>query len=75
MSDLELVCLEVELLKSRPFIVIAWYRPPISSVDLFAELESALSFFDNESKDVIIYGVPLPPKFRPCYSLKRYPAF
>ena len=54
MSDLELVCLEVELRKSRLFVVLAWYRPPSCSVELFAKLESVLSFFDNESKEVII---------------------
>ena len=56
MSDLELVSLEVELQKSRPLIVIAWYRPPSCPVDLFAKLESVLSFFDNENKEVIILG-------------------
>ena len=56
MNDLEFVCLEVELWKSRSFIVIAWYRPPNRSVDLFPKLESVLSLFENESKDVIILG-------------------
>ena len=43
MSDLELVYLEIEPLKSSPFIIIAWYRPTSSSVDLFAKLERVLS--------------------------------
>ena len=48
MSDLELVYLEIEPLKSCPFIIIAWYRPTSSSVDLFAKLERVLSFLNNE---------------------------
>ena len=54
MCDLELVYLDIELLKSRPFIIIAWYRSPSSSVDLFAKTEKVLSFLDGESKEVII---------------------
>lgn len=42
MSDLKLICLEVELLNSKRFIIIAWCRPPNSSVDLFAKLERVL---------------------------------
>lgn len=26
--DLELICIEIEPPKSKPFLVVAWYKPP-----------------------------------------------
>ena len=34
-NDLELICIEIEPPKSRPFLVLAWYKPPSAPVDVF----------------------------------------
>ena len=43
---------------SRPFFILAWYRPPPphASPDSFDQIESNLKFLDNENKENIILG-------------------
>ena len=48
--SLEFVGIEVELIKARPFLVAAWYRPPSDPVDSFTKLERNIEFFDREIK-------------------------
>ena len=55
-SSLEAVCIECKPVRSAPFIVFAWYRPPDESVDIFRQLEESLQFLDNENKEVILLG-------------------
>ena len=55
-GTLEFVGIEVELIKARPFLVAAWYRPPSDSVDSFTKLERNLEFFDRENKEIIFLG-------------------
>ena len=55
-DDLELICIEVEPPKSKSFLVLAWYRPPSGPVGSFNKLEKALSFLDEEGKEVILLG-------------------
>lgn len=55
-NDLELICIEIEPPKSKPFFVLAWYRPPNSTVDSFNKLESIFSFLDKENKEIIFLG-------------------
>ena len=55
-DDLELLCIEIELPKSRPFLVIAWYRPPGGPVCSFDKLEKALAYLDREGKERILLG-------------------
>ena len=55
-KSLELICIEVEPPNSNPFIVIAWYRPPIEPNSCFDSLHENLSFLDGEGKEIIILG-------------------
>ncbi len=54
--DLQIVCIEVEPPKSRPFLILAWYRPPSDLVNTFAKLEKVLSCLDKEDKEIILLG-------------------
>ena len=55
-EDLELICIEVEQLKSRPFLIIAWYRPPNDPVGSFNKLEHGLTYLDREGMEIILFG-------------------
>ena len=55
-DGLELICVETEPPKSKPFLVIAWYRPPSDPVGSFDKLEKALAFLDREGKEIILLG-------------------
>ena len=53
-SNLELLCIEVQPHKSKPFLSIAWYRPPNDSITAFHKVETLLSFLDKEGKEIIL---------------------
>ena len=55
-SDLEFICVEIKPPKSKPYIVIVWYRPPSDPVDSFIKLETNLSYLDREGKEIIFLG-------------------
>ena len=55
-EGLELLCVEISPPKSKPFLVVAWYRPPNDPVDSFNKLEKALAFLDKEGKEIILLG-------------------
>ena len=55
-DDLEIICIEVEPPKSKPFLVLAWYRPPSDHVASFDKLEKVLSYLDKEGKEIILLG-------------------
>ncbi len=55
-KSLELVCIEIEPVRARPFLIFAWYRPPSAPVESFKKLEGNLEFFDRENKEMIILG-------------------
>ena len=46
----------IEPPKSKPFLVLAWYRPPSDPVASFDELEKVLSYLDKEGKEIILLG-------------------
>ena len=45
-KSLELLCIEVEPLKARPFFVISWYRSPSDTVETFDKLDRTLQFLE-----------------------------
>ena len=49
-EGLELLCVEISPTKSKPLLVVAWYRPPSDPVDSCNSLEEALAFLDKEGK-------------------------
>ena len=55
-DGLEFLCVEIFPPKSKPCLVVAWYRPPSDPVDSFDKLEKALSFLDKEGKEIILLG-------------------
>ena len=52
-NDLELICIEIEQPKSKPFLVLAWYKSPSAPVDI---LEKVISYFDRKGKEIIFLG-------------------
>ena len=53
-DDLNIICSEVQPHKSKPFLVLAWYRPPRDPVASFDKLEKILSDLDKEGKEIIL---------------------
>ena len=47
-DDLEIICIEINPPKSKPFLVFAWYRPPNNPVSSFDKLEQVLLYLDRE---------------------------
>ena len=54
--DLELICIEIEPPKTKPFLVLAWYKPPSAPVDVFLKLEKVISYLDKEGKEISLLG-------------------
>ena len=52
----EFICIEIEPIKARPFLIFAWYRPPSARIESFKKLEGNLEYFDRENKEMIILG-------------------
>ena len=55
-NDIELVAVEVKQPMSSPMIVLAWYRPPGTSIELFKAIGNILLKIDEERKDIIFLG-------------------
>ena len=55
-DNLELICVEIKKLKSKPLLITTWYRSPNSSVELFSEFEKFLDLLEDENKEIIITG-------------------
>ena len=44
------------LINGKPFLLVAWYRPPGRPVDTFVKMEKVLTFLDKEDKEIIFLG-------------------
>ena len=53
---LEIISIEAQPKGVRPFLVVAWYRPPTEPVEIFTKLEKNLDFFGRENKEILILG-------------------
>ena len=53
---LENLCIEIRQPNAKPFLVVTWYRPPDSHVELFAKFESLIGKLDSESLEVYLLG-------------------
>ena len=51
-----MICIEINRLHCRPFLLSAWYRPPNSEIELFDNLELFLFKCDIENKELILIG-------------------
>ena len=54
--NLELICIEVQPLRSEPFNIASWYRPPNAPIDIFLQLERVLAYIDREGKETMLLG-------------------
>ena len=55
-DGLEILCVEISPPKRKPFLIVAWHRPPSDLVDSFNKLEEALAYLDKEGKEIILLG-------------------
>ena len=55
-DGIELLCIEIQPLKCKPFLFLAWYRPPNDPVCTFYKFERVLSYLDKENKEIILMG-------------------
>ena len=49
-KSLELICIEIEPIKARPFLIFAWYRPQSALIESFKKLEGNLEFSIGKTK-------------------------
>ena len=54
--NLENLCIEIRKINSRPFLIVTWYRPPCSFMDLFLCYESFLEKLDSLSLEYFFFG-------------------
>ena len=55
-GSIEILCIEVKTKFSKPFLVLAWYRPPIYEHETLNELEILLKTIENENNEIILIG-------------------
>ena len=55
-DQLENLCIEIRKPRSKPFLVITWYRPPDSTVDKFNAFESLVGRLDTLNVEFYIMG-------------------
>ena len=55
-DEIELIAIEVNQVKTRPIVILAWYRPPCVGIHVFSTIEDILTKLDNESKDILFLG-------------------
>ena len=55
-DDLEIIILQVDPLKQKPFLVCIWYRPPNSSLEVFDKLEKLLQDIELTGLEVLLMG-------------------
>ena len=48
-DELENVCISINKPRSKPFLIVTWYRPPNSVVEKFSHLETLLGKLDAEN--------------------------
>jgi exonuclease III len=55
-KNLENLCVEIRKPQSKTFVVVNWYRPPKSPVELFTSFESLIGRFDAENVEFYLMG-------------------
>ena len=55
-NNAELLCIEVKQKCTKPFIVMAWYRPPKYEFQTIDQIETLLKSPDAEGKEIIPMG-------------------
>ena len=55
-DEIELVAIEVKQGKTRPIVILAWYRPPCVGIHVFNIIEDIFTKLDDENKDTLFLG-------------------
>ena len=55
-DDLELLCIEINKSKTKPFLKSTWYRPPNASVELFEKFNCILTKIESLHLESTIIG-------------------
>ena len=55
-GNLEMTIVEIKQTKSKPVLVINWYRPPNSKVEVFDSFEAVINKIDSLNVDYIVLG-------------------
>ena len=55
-ETLENLCLEIRKPKSKPFVVVTWYRPPDSHIGIFSHFENLVGKLDSENIEYYLMG-------------------
>ena len=55
-NELESIVIELTHRKSKPFVIMAWYRPPDTNISVFDSVNSVLEKVECENKDVLLIG-------------------
>ena len=55
-DDLEFLCVEIKKPMTKPFLLSTWYRPPSSTVELFAKFEVLLEKIESENIESSVIG-------------------
>lgn len=56
LDQLENLCIEIRKPRSKPFLVVTWYRPPGSTVDKFNYFETLVGRLDAEGAEFYVMG-------------------
>ena len=55
-ENLEMICTEMKPKCSKPFFVLAWYRPPKYETETLTEVNTLLETLEKEQKEIILIG-------------------
>jgi hypothetical protein len=55
-DNLESICVEIQKPKAKPILVITWYRPPNSNINILNDFEKLLQEISDKNVDLIITG-------------------
>ena len=55
-DNLEKITFEITKSKAKSFLLNTWYRPPVTSVDVFTDYEILMQKMDHENKEIICIG-------------------
>ena len=56
LDALENLCLEFRRPKSKPVVVVTWYRPPDASIGILSSFESLIGKLDRENVEYFVMG-------------------
>ena len=56
LEKLENLCIEIHKTNCKPFLIVTWYRPPSSNIDIFDHYETLVARIDTEGKELYLMG-------------------